>query len=179
MSGQSSGSGFLMSAVVHGDSLLNEQEKELSQRLRRLYPAVNENETPLPRSWSPKDKFRYVGLSQNNLRVHYKGHGKTPKDAASVRATHPIPAACGVYYFEVTIISKGRDGYIGIGLSAQGVSMNRLPGETPSPACLSARLSACLSVCLSAAVCLSVCLSICLSACCCLSACLTVCRLSV
>lgn len=73
MSGQSSGSGFLMSAVVHGDSLLNEQEKELNQRLRRLYPAVNENETPLPHSWSPKDKFSYIGLSQNNLRVHYKG----------------------------------------------------------------------------------------------------------
>uniref|UniRef100_A0A674N827 RAN binding protein 9 n=1 Tax=Takifugu rubripes TaxID=31033 RepID=A0A674N827_TAKRU len=123
-----SAGGFLMSAVVHGDSLLNEQEKELSQRLRRLYPAVNENETPLPRSWSPKDKFSYIGLSQNNLRVHYKGHGKTPKDAASVRATHPIPAACGVYYFEVKIISKGRDGYMGIGLSAQGVNMNRLPG---------------------------------------------------
>uniref|UniRef100_A0A667Z1J1 RAN binding protein 9 n=1 Tax=Myripristis murdjan TaxID=586833 RepID=A0A667Z1J1_9TELE len=109
-------------------SALNEQEKELNQRLRRLYPAVNENETPLPRSWSPKDKFSYIGLSQNNLRVHYKGHGKTPKDAASVRATHPIPAACGVYYFEVKIISKGRDGYMGIGLSAQGVNMNRLPG---------------------------------------------------
>uniref|UniRef100_A0A667YTK9 RAN binding protein 9 n=1 Tax=Myripristis murdjan TaxID=586833 RepID=A0A667YTK9_9TELE len=128
MSGQSSGCGFLMSVVVHGDSALNEQEKELNQRLRRLYPAVNENETPLPRSWSPKDKFSYIGLSQNNLRVHYKGHGKTPKDAASVRATHPIPAACGVYYFEVKIISKGRDGYMGIGLSAQGVNMNRLPG---------------------------------------------------
>uniref|UniRef100_A0AAR2LJP7 RAN binding protein 9 n=1 Tax=Pygocentrus nattereri TaxID=42514 RepID=A0AAR2LJP7_PYGNA len=98
------------------------------ERLRRLYPAVNEQETPLPRSWSPKDKFSYIGLSQNNLRVHYKGHGKTPKDAASVRATHPIPAACGVYYFEVKIISKGRDGYMGIGLSAQGVNMNRLPG---------------------------------------------------
>uniref|UniRef100_A0A8B9GS19 RAN binding protein 9 n=1 Tax=Astyanax mexicanus TaxID=7994 RepID=A0A8B9GS19_ASTMX len=117
-----------MSVVVHGDLALNEQEKELNQRLRRLYPAVNEQETPLPRSWSPKDKFSYIGLSQNNLRVHYKGHGKTPKDAASVRATHPIPAACGVYYFEVKIISKGRDGYMGIGLSAQGVNMNRLPG---------------------------------------------------
>ncbi|XP_062285561.1 ran-binding protein 9 [Scomber scombrus] len=130
MSGQSSGSGckFVMSVVVHGDSALNEQEKELNQRLRRLYPAVSEQETPLPRSWSPKDKFSYIGLSQNNLRVHYKGHGKTPKDAASVRATHPIPAACGVYYFEVKIISKGRDGYMGIGLSAQGVNMNRLPG---------------------------------------------------
>ncbi|XP_076151510.1 ran-binding protein 9 isoform X1 [Alosa pseudoharengus] len=128
MSGPSSGCGFLMSVVVHGDSALNEQEKELNQRLRRLYPAVNEQETPLPKSWSPKDKFSYIGLSQNNLRVHYKGHGKTPKDAASVRATHPIPAACGVYYFEVKIISKGRDGYMGIGLSAQGVNMNRLPG---------------------------------------------------
>uniref|UniRef100_A0A8C1RQS0 RAN binding protein 9 n=1 Tax=Cyprinus carpio TaxID=7962 RepID=A0A8C1RQS0_CYPCA len=128
MSGPSSGCGFLMSVVVHGDLALNEQEKELNQRLKRLYPAVNEQETPLPRSWSPKDKFSYIGLSQNNLRVHYKGHGKTPKDAASVRATHPIPAACGVYYFEVKIISKGRDGYMGIGLSAQGVNMNRLPG---------------------------------------------------
>ncbi|KAH0619568.1 hypothetical protein JD844_000290, partial [Phrynosoma platyrhinos] len=56
------------------------------------------------------------------------GHGKNHKDAASVRATHPIPAACGIYYFEVKIVSKGRDGYMGIGLSAQGVNMNRLPG---------------------------------------------------
>ncbi|XP_019390954.1 PREDICTED: ran-binding protein 10-like [Crocodylus porosus] len=89
------------------------EEQELSQRLRRLYPAVNQDETPLPRSWSPKDKYNYIGLSQGNLRVHYKGHGKNHKDAASVRATHPIPAACGIYYFEVKIVSKGRDGYMG------------------------------------------------------------------
>ncbi|KAH8020000.1 hypothetical protein HPB51_023875 [Rhipicephalus microplus] len=99
-----------------------------TDRLKLLYPTVNEEETPLPRSWSPKDKFTYIGLSQNNLRVHYKGVGKNHKDAASVRATHPIPAACGLYYFEVKIVSKGRDGYMGVGLSAQGVNMNRLPG---------------------------------------------------
>ncbi|CAG5958439.1 unnamed protein product, partial [Menidia menidia] len=161
-----------------GDPAFNYQEHELSERLKRLYPAVNEEETPLPRSWSPKDKYSYIGLSQNNLRVHYKaedgcpstvpsgglevfplvawrsslwaekllggaarsgmscitgtraavhvrgahaglevsadgqlqGHGKNHKDAASVRATHPIPAACGIYYFEVKIVSKGRDG---------------------------------------------------------------------
>lgn len=110
------------------DPVFNYQEHELNERLKRLYPAVNEEETPLPRSWSPKDKYSYIGLSQNNLRVHYKGHGKNHKDAASVRATHPIPAACGIYYFEVKIVSKGRDGYMGIGLSAQGVNMNRLPG---------------------------------------------------
>lgn len=51
------------------------EEQELSRRLRRLYPAVNQEETPLPRSWSPKDKYNYIGLSQGNLRVHYKGAG--------------------------------------------------------------------------------------------------------
>lgn len=63
----------------------------------------------------------------------FSGHGKTHKDAASVRATHPIPASCGLYYFEVKIVSKGRDGYMGVGLSAQGVSMNRLPGNFINP----------------------------------------------
>uniref|UniRef100_S4RDR9 RAN binding protein 10 n=1 Tax=Petromyzon marinus TaxID=7757 RepID=S4RDR9_PETMA len=100
----------------------------VTTRLRQLYPAVNEDESPLPRAWSAKDKLSYIGLSLGNLRVHYKGHGKTPKDAASVRANYPIPAACGIYYFEVKIVSKGRDGYMGIGLSTQEVNMNRLPG---------------------------------------------------
>lgn len=100
----------------------------LDERIKILYPMVNEEETPLPRCWSTKDKYNYIGLSQSNLRVHYKGHGKTHKDASSVRATHPIPASCGLYYFEIKIVSKGRDGYMGVGLSAQGVNMNRLPG---------------------------------------------------
>ncbi|KAI5173393.1 Mitochondrial Calcium Uniporter Regulator 1 [Manis pentadactyla] len=29
-------------------------------------------DSALPRSWSPKDKFSYIGLSQNNLRAHYE-----------------------------------------------------------------------------------------------------------
>ncbi|CAH0696107.1 unnamed protein product [Spodoptera exigua] len=142
-----------MAAIGSGRGNMDSQNQVQSDnvdRLKLLYPNVNEEETPLPRSWSTKDKFSYIGLSQNNLRVHYKGgtqgpgrrphlpylhlrlwmyrHGKTHKDAASVRATHPIPAACGLYYFEVRIVSKGRDGYMGIGLSAHGVNMNRLPG---------------------------------------------------
>jgi len=97
-------------------------------RISELYPEVNEDETPLPRAWSSQDKFTYIGLSQNNLRAHYKGVGKTHKDAASVRAGYSIPAACGLYYFEIKVVSKGRDGYIGVGLCAHGVNMNKLPG---------------------------------------------------
>ncbi|XP_047359763.1 ran-binding protein 9 isoform X2 [Vespa velutina] len=114
--------------IVMEPSRTNCGQTQVVDRLKMLYPMVNEEETPLPRSWSPKDKYNYIGLSQNNLRVHYKGYGKTHKDAASVRTTHSIPAACGLYYFEVKIVSKGRDGYMGIGLSAHGVNVNRLPG---------------------------------------------------
>lgn len=44
--------------------------------------------------------------------ILFQGVGKTHKDAASARASHPIPAACGIYYFEVKVISKGRDGSV-------------------------------------------------------------------
>ena len=67
-------------------------------------------------------------MSQNNLHAHYKESGKSPKDAAAVRTRCSIPSACGLYYFEVKFISKGRDGYIGIGLSTQNVNPSKLPG---------------------------------------------------
>ena len=51
----------------------------------------------------------YFKINENVL---VSGQGKNHKDAASVRSTHPIPAACGIYYFEVKIISKGRDGLV-------------------------------------------------------------------
>lgn len=49
------------------------QQNGTVDRLKKLYPAVNEEKTPLPRAWSPKEKYNLIGLSQNNLRVHYKG----------------------------------------------------------------------------------------------------------
>lgn len=99
---------------------------EQAARLKKLYPYVDLDE--LPKQWSSKDKANFITLSEDGLKVHYKGIGKTLKDASSVRATHFIPQNCLLYYFEVKIVSKGRDGYMGIGLAAQGVNMHRLPG---------------------------------------------------
>lgn len=100
-------------------------------RLKSLYPYVDVND--LPRAWSSKDKANFISLSENNLKVHYKGIGKagiqeSSRDAASVRATHPIPPACLLYYYEIKIISKGKAGYMGVGLAAADVNMQRLPG---------------------------------------------------
>lgn len=54
-------------------SSASQNQNTIVDRLKLLYPNVNENETPLPRSWSPVDKCSSIGLSQQNLRVHYKG----------------------------------------------------------------------------------------------------------
>lgn len=59
--------------AVRKMSISKSSESTCVDRIKMLYPMVNEAETPLPRSWSPKDKFNFIGLSQNNLRVHYKG----------------------------------------------------------------------------------------------------------
>ncbi|KPI94510.1 Ran-binding protein 10 [Papilio xuthus] len=64
-----------MAAIGSGRGTMDSQnqvQSDTEDRLKLLYPNVNEDETPLPRSWSTKDKFSYIGLSQNNLRVHYK-----------------------------------------------------------------------------------------------------------
>lgn len=58
-------------------SFSNQTDKDSSgqsvDRLKLLYPNVNELLTPLPRSWSSQEKNISIGLTQNNLRVHYKG----------------------------------------------------------------------------------------------------------
>ena len=115
-------------------SLKMAEQDGLVECFKKLYPKVDSADTPLPVSWNPKEKCNYLGLSANNLRVHYKGGisshcltiggllsscsvyalrsallpgpGKSLKDSASVRASHPIPAACGIYYFEVKVICK-------------------------------------------------------------------------
>jgi hypothetical protein len=49
-------------------------------------------------------------------------------DAACIRANYPVPYQCGIFYYEVEIISKGRDGYIAIGFCGPNMSLGRLPG---------------------------------------------------
>lgn len=44
-----------------------------SDRFRKLYPLVDEEKTPLPHGWNPKDKGQFIGISQNGRRVSYRG----------------------------------------------------------------------------------------------------------
>ncbi|KAK9820291.1 hypothetical protein WJX72_008659 [[Myrmecia] bisecta] len=96
--------------------------------------ASSSSRFPSPASWERtggRGNTRH--LQVNGLRIKYTGPGNSDADAACLKADHPVPADVGVYYFEVTVIDQGRQGFIGVGFCAPEVKWDRLPGwETHS-----------------------------------------------
>ncbi|TLD38310.1 ran-binding protein [Venturia nashicola] len=104
--------------------------------IERAPAAVYEDvPAPLPSRWSQRDKYQGLELTSDGLEVRYTGMGKSQEEAAAVRADHPMPRECGIYYYEVTVASKGKEGrkpsFISIGFSGPKVTLNRLPGWEP------------------------------------------------
>jgi len=83
---------------------------------------------PLPSRWSETDKCPGLEILADGSEVRFQGVSKAPDDAAAVRSDQPMPKECGIYYFEVTILSRGKEGLIGIGFSGARPNLNRLPG---------------------------------------------------
>lgn len=87
----------------------------------------------LPSAWESRATSRGAHSALANLRidgtrVKYIGVGGDDASTAAVRANHPIPIDVPLYYFEITVLNKGQHGHIGVGLSAEEFSLNRLPG---------------------------------------------------
>ncbi|EGC45852.1 ran-binding protein [Histoplasma capsulatum var. duboisii H88] len=84
---------------------------------------------PLPSRWSDQHKNAGLDLLNDGLEVRYLGNPlKLDHEAAACRADHPMPPQCGIYYFEVTILSKPKDGMICVGFTSNKASLERLPG---------------------------------------------------
>jgi Ran-binding protein 9/10 len=94
----------------------------------------------LPSKLNQLDRFPNIQVENDGLDAKFGPHeATTDSAAASVRTNHPIPPSCGIYYFEIEILSKGVHGhgswldsliasYIGIGFCLPSVNLNRLPG---------------------------------------------------
>jgi hypothetical protein len=83
----------------------------------------------LPTCFNLKTKSNNVDLEPGNLQVSYTGQGKGGDiDCGTVKGNLPIPTACGIFYYEISVISKGRDGYIGLGFTTSLAVQQRLPG---------------------------------------------------
>ena len=92
-------------------------------------PSEDENPVPLPSRWNDMDKYPGLDLLQDGMEIRYSGpSNKLEHEAAAARADHPISPQCGIYYFEVEIKNKSKDGMIAVGFSSRKTSLERLPG---------------------------------------------------
>lgn len=83
----------------------------------------------LPTRWSEQDRHNSLTVSGDGRELTFYGTSCVgDRDSAAARANHPIPPACGIYYYEVEILQKGSKGHISIGFSSPEVRLTRLPG---------------------------------------------------
>jgi hypothetical protein len=74
-------------------------------------PVFVENQaSSWPTGWNDLDKFAQLEIEDGGRQAKFSGSQKTHDEAASVRADSPMPRQCGIYYYEVTVVSKGKDG---------------------------------------------------------------------
>ncbi|KAI1109277.1 ran-binding protein [Nemania sp. NC0429] len=91
---------------------------------------------PLPTRWNKDDKVGALEVSANGLEVKYNPALRTTRERehdheiCGIRADHPMPSQAGIYYFEVTLLSKRRDETttVCVGFVTKNVSLARPPG---------------------------------------------------
>ncbi|KAI0770953.1 SPRY-domain-containing protein [Trametes elegans] len=83
----------------------------------------------LPTRWSEQDRTPSLSVSLDGRDLTFTGPScMGDRESSAARANHPIPPACGIYYYEVEILHKCPKGPISIGFSAPDVRLSRLPG---------------------------------------------------
>jgi Ran-binding protein 9/10 len=89
---------------------------------------------PLPSRWSDTEKNSGLELLSDGLELRFnQTNGKIEHEAAAARADYPMSPQCGIYYYEVQIQQKTKEGVIAVGFSTRKASLERLPGwETES-----------------------------------------------
>jgi hypothetical protein len=82
----------------------------LTHEIVERAPVLIDEPAPWPTRWSDTDKFAQLDVEENGRQAKFSGSQKTHDEAAAVRADFPMPRQCGIYYYEITVISKGKDG---------------------------------------------------------------------
>jgi hypothetical protein len=85
----------------------------LTHEIIERAPIVVEEPIALwPTKWNETDKILQMELEDNGRLAKFTGTQKLNDEAASVRTDYPMPRQCGIYYYEVTVVSKGKDGWV-------------------------------------------------------------------
>ncbi|KAL7949598.1 hypothetical protein V8C42DRAFT_311370 [Trichoderma barbatum] len=95
----------------------------------------DDNLAPLPIHWSTGDMWTSIEVTPNLLGLKYAGpksHHERDHEASAIRADNFMPPQCGIYYYEVKIISGKRDDTtIAVGFSTRNAALSRPVGWEP------------------------------------------------
>jgi hypothetical protein len=83
--------------------------------IEKAPPLADDGLAPLPSRWNTHDKNASLEVQGEGLEVKYTGiraSSERDHEASSIRTDHPIPPQCGIYYFEVTILSRKQPEYV-------------------------------------------------------------------
>eukprot|EP00912_Choanoflagellata_sp_UC4_P001560 UC4_evm1s991 len=127
MSEQPSGNAPLSPSQPQHPTTASDQDAAVAFNSLVKHGAANAPVAGLPSKWDNRDKSPLLSMV-HGLRVKYRGQGDSEKDAVSVRANRPLPPACGLYYYEIKIINRGRQGFIAVGLCSESSQKDKLPG---------------------------------------------------
>lgn len=82
--------------------------------IEKAPPVEEEALAPLPTRWNDQDKQGGLEVMSDGQEVKFTGvksASDRDHEACAIRADHPMPSQGGIYYFEVTIISRKREEY--------------------------------------------------------------------
>ena len=65
--------------------------------------------TPLPSKWNKDDKEAALEVLGDGYEVRHTGRATSDHEASAIRADHYMSPACGVYYFEITVLNTRSD----------------------------------------------------------------------
>ncbi|RIB14663.1 concanavalin A-like lectin/glucanase domain-containing protein [Gigaspora rosea] len=89
------------------------------------------NDIVLPNAWDIENKS-FINIDSSGLKVSYADPDENK--AIIIRANHPIPLECGIFYFEIKIKNKGKNGLWGCGYHGDdGYSFCSGSGEPYGP----------------------------------------------
>ncbi|KAI1204309.1 SPRY domain-containing protein [Annulohypoxylon truncatum] len=100
-------------------------------------PAIEDDHSipPLPSRWNKDDKHGALEVIADGQEVKYaasRNSREQDHETCAIRADHPMPWQAGIYYFEVTLLSRRRDETtVCIGFSTKNVPLMRPPGWEP------------------------------------------------
>lgn len=87
--------------------------------IEKAPPLEDDRLPPLPSKWNNNDKGGGLEIQGDGQEVKFTGarvSSDRDHEASSIRTDHPIPSQCGIYYFEVTILSRKREEYVSFGV---------------------------------------------------------------